>query len=430
MQNVSPQASELNSVLAQNNSALTELLSRRGKSIYFPAKGILKQSAEAKGCSLNATIGVAFNNDGKLFILEDVQNLVDLPRQDIVKYSPSYGKQELRKLWKSAMKEKNPTLVDSISLPVVTSGLTHALSAAAYLFINPGDKVISPDKFWGNYRLVFELSNGAILDLFEMFNNEEINIEGLRKKLLSEGDKKVIILNFPNNPTGYSPTGSDADKLIQVMQEGIEEGKKIVVILDDAYFGLRYEDDVYEESLFARLANLDSNLIAVKVDGSTKEDFAWGLRVGYITIGYKGMNNEAAEALESKAAGFVRSSISSPSNLSQSVLIKAMSSPNYRQQKADVYETLKKRYVRVRDILDNTPKYKEYFEPLPFNSGYFMCIRLKNSSGEEVRNLLRKEFDTGVIAIGDLLRIAYSSIALSDIEKLFMNIYKAAKKLS
>jgi aspartate/methionine/tyrosine aminotransferase len=328
------------------------------------------------------------------------------------------------------MKEKNPSLGDNISLPVVTSGLTHALSAAAYLFINPGDQVISPDKFWGNYRLVFELSNGTVLDLFEMFDNEELNVNGLREKILSEDEKKVIILNFPNNPTGYSPTRSDANKLIQVLQDGVEDGKKIVVILDDAYFGLCYEDDVYEESLFARLSNLDPNLVAVKVDGSTKEDFAWGLRVGYITIGYKGMSNEAAEALESKAAGFVRSSISSPSNLSQSILIKAMSSDNYKQQKADVYETLKKRYVRVREILDNTPEYKEYFEPLPFNSGYFMCICLKTTSGEEVRNFLREEFNTGVIAIENLLRIAYSSVALSDIEKLFKNIYEAAKKLS
>jgi hypothetical protein len=72
MQNVSPQASELNSILGQNNAVLTELLSHRGKSIYFPAKGILKQSAEAKGCRLNATIGVAFNDEGQLFILEGV----------------------------------------------------------------------------------------------------------------------------------------------------------------------------------------------------------------------------------------------------------------------------------------------------------------------------------------------------------------------
>ena len=44
----------------------------------------------------------------------------------------------------------------------------------------------------------------------------------------------------------------------------------MVVIIDDAYFGLVYEEGVYTESIFVELANLSENVLAVKLDGPTK----------------------------------------------------------------------------------------------------------------------------------------------------------------
>ena len=48
-------------------------------------------------------------------------------------------------------------------------------------------------------------------------------------------------------------------------------------------FGLVYENGIFKESLFSKLADLHENVLAVKVDGATKEDYAWGFRVGFIT---------------------------------------------------------------------------------------------------------------------------------------------------
>ena len=56
-------------------------------------------------------------------------------------------------------------------------------------------------------------------------------------------------------------------------------------LVDDAYYGLFYED-VYTQSLFTALTNLQlKNLLPIRLDGATKEFFAWGLRVGFITFG-------------------------------------------------------------------------------------------------------------------------------------------------
>ncbi|MBI2117570.1 aminotransferase class I/II-fold pyridoxal phosphate-dependent enzyme, partial [Candidatus Peregrinibacteria bacterium] len=50
--------------------------------------------------------------------------------------------------------------------------------------------------------------------------------------------KKVLLLNFPNNPTGYSPRREEAAMICDVIRACAEGGNAIVVIIDDAYFGL------------------------------------------------------------------------------------------------------------------------------------------------------------------------------------------------
>ncbi len=97
---------------------------------------------------------------------------------------------------------------------------------------------------------------------------------------------------------------------------------------DDAYFGLFYGAELAQESLFARLANLHERILAIKVDGPTKEEFVWGLRTGMLTFGTRAASSNDAlyQALEKKVAGAIRSAVSNCSHPSQSVLVKALSS--------------------------------------------------------------------------------------------------------
>ena len=69
------------------------------------------------------------------------------------------------------------------------------------------------------------------------------------------------------------------------VRSAAQRGLKLVVLVDDAYFGLVYEAGVMRESLFALLCGLHPNLLAVKLDGPTKEDYVWGFRVGFLTYG-------------------------------------------------------------------------------------------------------------------------------------------------
>ena len=206
-------------------------------------------------------------------------------------------------------------------------------------------------------------------------------------------------------------------------------GKKIVVVLDDAYFGLVYEKGVHEESLFAEFADLHANVLAVKLDGTTKEDYVWGMRVGFITFAGKGLSEEQLKAFEAKAAGDVRSSISNSSSIGQHLAIAAFADPNYIRQKREKYAVLKNRYRVIRGLLKTHPEYAETFEPMPFNSGYFMCVKPKGVEAEAVRRHLIEKYSTGTIVLSGLIRLAFSTIPAKKLPQLFANVDAAVRDL-
>lgn len=427
-----PQALSLNKIIEQQNSNILNMLSNRGKNIFFPKLGILSQSAQAKGKNINATIGEAVEDDGTSMHLPAFDALVNLPVNNIFPYAPSFGKPELRDLWKTFIFKKNPSLNGTtISKPIATNGLTHGISILGYLFANEGDTIVLSDLYWENYNLIFENAYNARVEAFELFKNGGFNIETFGKKLNEvEGDKVTILLNFPNNPSGYTPLINEIDEIVNEIEKLAHKGKNVVVLIDDAYFGLVYEDNVYTESIFVKLANLHEKILAVKLDGPTKEDYVWGFRVGFITYGIKGGTPELYEALENKTAGAIRGNISNISQLSQSLLQTVYSAADYDESKKRKYNILKSRYEILKNSFKDS-RYAEFFEPVPFNSGYFMCVKLKkNLNAEQVRLHLLNHYSTGVIVLGNVIRLAFSAVPQSRIPELMENLYNACKDVA
>jgi aspartate/methionine/tyrosine aminotransferase len=294
--------------------------------------------------------------------------------------------------------------------------------------------VLLPDKFWENYELLYGVRLRAQLGLFPFFNAVgRFNVEALRQALATRAGswKTMLILNFPNNPTGYSITKSEADQIVAVLQEAADDGRNLIVVTDDAYFGLFYGAELAEESLFARLANLHDRILAVKVDGPTKEEFVWGFRTGMLTFSTRAFfSNEALyQALEKKVAGAIRSAVSNCSHPSQSVLVKALSSETIMAERKQKKGILEERANCVHKVL-GTPENAKYWEPYPFNAGYFMCLRLKGLDAETFRKHLLEKYGVGVIADGERdIRVAFSAVEASELEDLFAQMGAAAKDL-
>lgn len=417
-------AIELNNTL--KGTQIEKLLSEFGKRVFFP-KGIVAQAAEAgeKAHKHNATAGMAFQNSLPL-ILESIDSKVQgIEPKDYITYAPTPGDKELRNLWLNEIIKKNPSLKNiHTSLPMVVPGLTSGISNTADLFLNPGENIVIPDLHWGNYDLIFEVRKEVSIKSFSFFSNNKINLSGLKDTLLNsaKNGKVSLLLNFPNNPTGYSPDPTEAKEIAKVIKEVAEQGIKVLVITDDAYFGLFYEENIYRESIFSLLANIHENVLAVKVDGATKEDYVWGLRVGFITFAGKGLSKAHTSALEQKLMGSIRSSFSSSSKLSQSLVKNALKSESYDKNKESFEELMRARYLKVKEILNNRTSGKDLKE-LPFNSGYFMTFSTPKGYNERLRQELLKH-GIGTIALGDYsFRIAYSSVDIEKLEDLFNTIF-------
>ncbi|MFD3261298.1 aminotransferase class I/II-fold pyridoxal phosphate-dependent enzyme [Paenibacillus lentus] len=429
---MNPLAEQLNENLKAGNAHLYEMLSTLGKEIYFPKEGILSQSAEAASHAkkFNATIGIATENGGPMHLAVIQDTLSAYKPQDLYPYAPPAGKPELRSVWREKMIRENPSLNGkSFGNPVVTNALTHGLSIVADLFVDEGDAVIYPDKNWENYELTFGIRRHGYIVNYPLFTEDmKFNSEGLRETLLAQKDKgkAIVILNFPNNPTGYTPGAKEGEQIVAAIQEAAEAGINVVVVTDDAYFGLFFENSL-SESLFGKLAGLHPRILPVKVDGATKEEYVWGFRVGFITFAAE--SKEALTALEQKTLGIIRATISSGAHPSQTFILQALKSPDFEAQKEEKFHVMKGRANKVKSLLDSG-KYGDVWEYYPFNSGYFMCLKLKQVQAEAVRQHLLHEYGVGTIALGDHdLRIAFSCIAEDNLEELFDIIYKAVLDL-
>ncbi|MEE2756621.1 MAG: aminotransferase class I/II-fold pyridoxal phosphate-dependent enzyme [Myxococcota bacterium] len=407
-------------------------LSRKGRSITFPKKGILGQSAAARGRKINGTIGIALDEQGQPMFLDGLAPMVDLPVTDMFPYASSFGKPELRQRWLQMILDKNPKLnEDQLSQPVVTNALTHGLSVAGSLFLDPGDQLILADRFWGNYKLIFQHTYDAELETFPTFDGAGFNTAGMLATAQScPGKKVVLLLNFPNNPTGYTCTVEEAKAIRDALISLADSGREVVVLIDDAYFGLVYEDGIMKDSIFSWLADAHERLLAVKIDGATKEDFAWGYRVGFLTFAFKGATTSQLAILEDKAAATVRATISNASHLGQSLMLAAYNHADYPSWKDRAYQQLKCRYDTVRRVFRDHPEYAASFIPQPFNSGYFLCVKPIGVDSESVRLRLLDQYDVGVIAAGDLIRVAYSSVPSADLPDLFESIHLAIRSLA
>ncbi|MCU0598348.1 MAG: aminotransferase class I/II-fold pyridoxal phosphate-dependent enzyme [Desulfobacterales bacterium] len=434
---MNPIAKELNEKIEKGNPHLMEMLSEIGKNLFFP-KGILTQSAEAKekAHKLNATIGIAKEGNSAMALPSVMKYLADITPDKSLTYAPSFGLPELRKTWKEAQYQKNPSLAgNSISLPIAVNGITHAISVFADVWLDPGDVVILPDMFWGNYNMILNVRKHARLSHYQIFTADGgYNTEAFEARVREEAgqNKKItVLLNFPHNPTGYTLTEKEAGRIAQVLTDVAKSGTNVILVADDAYFGLFYEADALKESIFSRLCNAHPRLLAVKLDGATKENYVWGLRIGFMTYGCP-INGDPApvyDALERKTAGCVRGNISNACHLSQRLVYESMMSKSYMAEKEDKYKILESRAKKVKAVLKN-PKYAEAWDVYPFNSGYFMCVRLKSVKSETLRKHVLEKYGVGVIALGDAdIRVAFSSIEESDVQELFDILLQGVKDL-
>ena len=415
-----------------SNTIIDRVLSRYGQRVYFP-QGIVAQSQEAGTLAhfANATAGVALEKKHYMThrVFDEFSKIVST--DGMVGYAPTAGDPALRQAWWDEVVRKNPPLASLVcSLPVITAGLTHALAVAADLFLDSEDTIIVPSPCWDNYEQILGVRHGGVVIHPPLFDsNLRFTSQALGESICSAKTKKVfIVLNFPNNPSGYTPLQGQMEDLRDCLVACAEAGKELVAVIDDAYFGLFHEETIYPYSLFSLLAHAHENILAIKCDAATKEALVWGFRIGFITYAAKGLKEAHYDALVQKTMGVIRSSVSSCSRIGQSLLLAAMQQAQYREDITHVTTEMTRRYRVVQEAIKQQ-KSTPVLQPLPFNSGYFCAFRCKGNAEDLRRDLLEKH-RIGTVALGgDLLRVAYASVDAELLPAVIERVYRSAKTL-
>lgn len=358
---------------------------------------------------------------------------------ELLPYAPVAGIRAFREGWrrwigmKAAQDFARPGPMEPrLTLPVATVGVSGALAAVGHLLLDPGDPVLVPDRRWDGYDTTFGLVSGARVESVPLLHEGGWDLSAWRDAIADRARRRgrvVCVVNFPHNPTGYSPTEAEAEAFAGLVTEVAEEtGGAIVIVHDDAYEGYVYTERP-RGSLFYRLVDRHPRVLPVKCDGITKELLFWGGRLGAVTTALhrdvgQDARAEAETAWESKLAAVVRGMVSSASTPVQTLVARILVDPAALvASRAPVVRTLVERRTALARALETEPA-RAAFRADPFHGGLFALLNLRRGDAARAARLLLEGPRIGVVPFGragtdqNAIRVTYATVPIDALEGL------------
>ena len=166
-------------------------------------------------------------------------------------------------------------------------------------------------------------------------------------------EKLIVLLNFPNNPTGYMPTEAEGQAIVAALAaRRPRRGTKLVVLLDDAYFGLFYHLGGRVDDGVAVRAAREPAIRTCSRSSSTAPPrscscgacAAASSRFGPGRA--EGAERGVREVLDAKVRGAIRGAVSNSPQLSQTLVEKALASSSIDAERKQKREMLRARAER------------------------------------------------------------------------------------
>lgn len=197
--------------------------------------------------------------------------LIEAVKANFTRYTPTHGIPELRTAVAEWFK-KNWGLNYAASQITLTSGVKQGIFNLLFAMINPGDEVLIPAPYWVSYPEMVRMMGGVPIEIpSDPKNGFLIAPADLKAKLTSK--TRLLILNFPNNPTGaLLPLAS-----LKAIAKSLE-GTDVLVAADEIYGGLCF--DGAEFTSFAALS-ADAYQRTITFNGLSKTHAMTGWRVGF-----------------------------------------------------------------------------------------------------------------------------------------------------
>jgi aspartate aminotransferase len=278
------------------------------------------------------------------FIKQRAKKALD---EGLTKYTPSAGILSLREEIAKKLSTENNIPVGSNNI-IVTVGAKYALFAGIFTLINPGDEVIIPSPYWVSYPEMVRLVGGKIKFL-KATKNEGFKITPKALHQSISEKSKLLILNYPSNPTGATYTKKELLALDELIK-----AHNIYVLSDEIYEKLIYDGATHTS--FASLKGAAEYTLTV--NGFSKAYSMTGWRIGYLA-GEETIINETSKIIDHTT--------SCATSLSQYGALEALK--NHQWQ-----ETMRKEFEARRDLLwKGLKEYPELDPVKPQGTFYLFC---------------------------------------------------------
>lgn len=330
-------------------------------------------------------------------------------------YTSNSGLKELRNEIANYMKRTQGISYDPAREIIITVGGSEAIDLAFRAMINPGDEVLIPQPSYVSYEPCAILAD-AVPVIIELKEEDEFHLTAQQLRNAITDKTKILVLPFPNNPTGAIMEKKDLEEIAEVIRE-----KDLYVVSDEIYGELTYKD---KHVSIASLPGMQERTILI--NGFSKAYAMTGWRLGYAC---------APKAIMEQMIKIHQFAIMCAPTTSQYAAVEAL-----RNGDDDVKGMRESYNQRRRFLMHAFAKMGlQCFEP--YGAFYvFPCIKEFGLSSEEFAERLLREEKVAVVpgtAFGDcgegFLRISYAyslenlKIALEKIEKFVEKLRREAK---
>ena len=328
------------------------------------------------------------------------------------RYEPTNGLPELREALAEKAYSDYGVRYDPDSEVLITVGATEAISIALLALLNPGDEVLISDPGFVAYEPCVALSGGVPVSIpLREKNHFKPSVRDVTSLLTPES--RVMLLNFPNNPTGSILSHEEAIRLAKIAAE-----RDMLVNSDEVYEKIVYEGTKHE--CMAALPRMRERTLVV---GSFSKTYAMtGLRVGYVY---------GPKELIAPLWTLHQYLVACVDSIAQHIGLAALTGPQQSVGK------MVKEFSRRRDLVhERLNKIEGVICALPGGAFYaFPNIGSFDMSSEQFSGFLLKEAQVITVPgsmfgrLGEgYIRLSYTT-AYSKLEEALDSIEKALKKL-
>lgn len=217
---------------------------------------------------LNFTIGEP-NFDVPEFIKDAMKEALD---KNFTHYAASDGLQELRQAIANFYQRRHQLDLNWQQI-MVTVGASQGFMITMMALLNPGDKVLIPSPYFPLYGYSSILSGGDSVFVDTSADGFVLTPEALDHQLQGHPEIKLLMLNYPNNPTGTTYSKDQVKGLVEVLRKYPD-----VYVLSDEIYG----DLVYEGDHYSMVEELPDRTILLA--GASKSYAMTGFRLGFLHI--------------------------------------------------------------------------------------------------------------------------------------------------